>query len=149
MSFKPPIGDATSIKKGVIQLAGDIGGTASAPTIPNMARANLGGQELVSTANASGSTTINLSNANVFSITLTANSTFTFSGATAGRACSFTLYLKQNGTGGYTATWPASVRWSGGAPSLSTAANTVDILVFETIDGGTIWYGSLVGKSFS
>lgn len=149
MSFKPPIGDATAIKKGVIQLAGDIGGTAASPTVPNMARANLGGQELVSTANASGATTLNLTNANVFNITLTANSTFTFSGATAGRACSFTLYLRQNGTGGYTTTWPAGVRWSGGSPNLTVSANAIDVLVFETIDGGSTWYGALVGSNFS
>lgn len=140
---------ATAVVAGVIQLTGDLGGTSASPTVPNMARATLGGQEVVSTANASGATTINLANGNVFNITLTANSTFTFSGATAGRACSFALYLRQNGTGGFTTTWPASVRWSGGAPTLTTTASALDILVFESIDGGTTWYGSLVGNNFS
>ena len=104
---------------------------------------------MVSTANATGATTLNLANGNVFNITLTGNATFTFSGATSGQACSFSLYLRQNATGGRTVTWPGSVRWSGGAPTLTTSANAVDILVFESLDGGTTWFGSLVGANFS
>jgi hypothetical protein len=119
------------------------------PVIGLAALATKGGQETVSTANATGATTLNLNNGNVFNITLTGNATFTFSGATNGKACSFSLYLKQDGTGNRTATWPASVKWSGGAPTISTSANAVDILVFESLDGGTNWYGSLVGTSFS
>lgn len=109
-----------------------------------------GGQETVVTnAAATGATTLNLSNGNVFDVTLTGNVTFTFSGATASKACAFSLYRRQDATGGRTVTWPASVRWSGGAPTLTTAANSTDILVFETIDGGTTWFGSLVGLNFS
>jgi len=114
-----------------------------------VALASGGGREVVSTANATGASTLNLANGNVFNITLTGNATFTFSGATSGQACSFGLYLKQDATGGRTVTWPASVKWSGGAPTLTTSASAVDILVFESIDGGTIWYGSLVGTNFA
>jgi hypothetical protein len=39
-----------------------------------------------------------------------------------------------------TITWPGSVKWAGGAPTL-TASGT-DILTFRTRDGGTTWYGS-------
>ena len=112
------------------------------------ALANGGGAETVSTLNATGATILNLANGNIFVATLTGNTTYTFSGATAGKACSFALYNTQNATGGYTTTWPASVKWSGGAPTLTTTANSVDILVFETINGGTTWYGSLVGANF-
>lgn len=109
-----------------------------------------GGLETVSTNNAAtGTVTLNLINGNVFSLTLTGSITLTFSGATAGKACSFTVYLKQDGTGGRTVTWPSSTKWSGGAPTLSTAANAVDILVFESIDGGATWFGSLVGTNFA
>lgn len=97
----------------------------------------------------SGTRAINLASGNVVRARLTGNTTFTFAGATASTACSFGLYVIQDGTGSRTVTWPASVRWSGGAPTISTAANAVDILVFETIDGGTTWYGSLVGTNFS
>ena len=120
------------------------------PIVGKMALATQGGSETVSTnATATGAVTLNLANGNVFNVTLTGNATFTFSGATAGRACSFGLYLRQNATGGRTVTWPASVKWSGGAPTLTTNANAIDILVFESIDGGTTWFGSLVGANFS
>lgn len=128
-------------------------GTAKWNNIPlagKVALATGGGVETLNAlGSGSGTRAINLANGNVVSATLTGNTTFTFSGATASTACSFGLYLTQDGTGSRTVTWPGSVRWSGGAPTLSTGANAVDILVFETIDGGTTWYGSLVGTNFA
>ncbi len=100
--------------------------------------------ETLTTANSSTSYTIDLTNGNVFDITMTGNCTFTFSNPPAsGIAGSFTLILTQDGTGSRTATWPASVDWAGGtAPTLTTTATTgVDVLVFITTDGGTTWLG--------
>lgn len=115
-----------------------------------VALANQGGLETVSTQNATGNFAIDLANGNVFNLTLTGNVTLSVTGATSGKACSFTLYLKQDGTGSRTVTWPTGRRWAGGtAPTLSTAANAVDIVVFESLDGGTTWFGSLVGTNFS
>jgi hypothetical protein len=110
-----------------------------------------GGVETVSTNGAAtGSVTLNLANGNVFNVTLTGNTTFTFSGATAGKACSFGVYMHQDSTGGRTVTWPTSVKWPGGsAPTVSSDASATDIFVFESLDGGTTWYGSLVGVNFS
>lgn len=151
MSFKPPVGAATASTRGILRLTGDLGGTADSPSVVNVARANQGGQETISTnATATGAVTLNLTNGNVFNLTLTGNVTFTFSGATAGKACSFTAYLKQDSTGNRVVTWPGTVNWAGAAaPALSTAANSLDIVVFETLDGGTNWYGSLVGTAFA
>lgn len=117
----------------------------------NAALSTGGGIETLSVlGNSTGAKTINLANGNVFSATLTGNVTFTFSGATASTACSFGLYLTQDATGGRTVIWPASVKWAGGtAATLSTGAAGIDILVFETINGGTTWFGSLVGANFS
>jgi len=69
----------------------------------------------------------------------TSTTTFTFSNPTAGdELCSFVLTLTNGGS--QTVNFPASVDWAGGsAPTLTTAG--VDILVFATIDGGTIWHG--------
>ncbi len=100
----------------------------------------------------SGSTdTISLTDGNVHDVTLTANCTFTFSNPPAdGTSGSFTLFLNQDGTGSRTATWPGSVKWAGGtAPTLTTTASRTDILVFTTIDAGTIWYGAVSGQDFS
>lgn len=121
---------------------------ANQSLVGNAALAANGGEETVSTLSATGTQDLSLANGNVFNVTLTGNTTFTFSGATNGKACSFGLYLHQDATGGRTVTWPASVHWSGSAPTLTTSASALDILVFETLDGGSHWYGSLVGANF-
>ena len=114
------------------------------------ALSTVGGAEMVATLTASASQNLNLSQANVFDVTLSAaTTTFSFSGAVSGRACSFAIYLHQEAISGNNAVvWPAGTKWSGGAPALSTGAGAVDVIVFETIDGGTTWYGSLVGINF-
>lgn len=106
-----------------------------------------GGKEVVNTVAASGATeTLDLGDGNVHDVTLTADCTLTFAGATAGVACSFTLLLRQDGTGGWTTTWPGSVIWAGGtAPTLDETASTTAVLTFFTLDGGTNWYGFPTG----
>ena len=50
------------------------------------------------------------------------------------------LKLIQDTQGSRTVTWPGSVKWpSGTAPTLSTAANKVDIMAFYF--DGTNYYG--------
>lgn len=79
----------------------------------------------------------------------TATVTFTFSGAVAGESCSMVLELVQDGTGSRTVTWPGSVTWvDGSAPTLHTAAGSIDWYTFVSHDGGTIWYG-FEGSSLS
>ncbi|MGB4761925.1 MAG: hypothetical protein WBP12_01045 [Candidatus Saccharimonas sp.] len=136
------------------QYLGYNAGTAKWNNIPltgKVALATSGGAETLNAlGSGSGTRAINLASGNVVSATLAGATTFTFTGAVASTACSFGLYLTQDATGGRIVTWPASVRWGGGvAPTLSTGANAIDILVFETINGGTTWYGSLVGANFS
>ena len=98
-------------------------------------------------ANAAAGTTetLDIEAGNVFHMTLDENITFTFSNPIASDdMTSFTLILTQDGSGTNVVTWPASVDWAGGsAPTLITTAGTVSILVFFTIDGGTIWHGML------
>ena len=89
---------------------------------------------------AGGARTINLEDGNSFSATVaTSTVTWTFSNPTASdELCGFTLVLVNGGS--QTVNWPASVDWAGGtAPTLTTSGT--DILVFSTIDGGTIWHG--------
>jgi hypothetical protein len=91
--------------------------------------------------------TIDLANGNVHQLTLNANCTFTFTGADSGRARSFRLYLWQDEVGGWDVTWPASVEWAGGTPTISTTAETLSVFMFETLDGGTVWHGYPVGTT--
>ena len=96
-----------------------------------------------------GTQDINLTLGNSVSGTVdTSTTTFTFSNPTASdELCAFALTLTNGGS--QTVNFPATVDWAGGtAPTLTTAG--VDILVFATLDGGTIWHGqtfSLDSKS--
>lgn len=104
-----------------------------------------------SPSSSSGTLTLDLENGNVFEVTLTENVTTTiFNNPPAtGKGGSFTIILKQDGSGGHTFVWPASVDWAGAsAPTLTTTPNAVDILAFITTDAGTRWYGFLGGADF-
>ena len=109
-----------------------------------------GGKETTAIIASSGAApSISLANGNVQMVTLSANATFTLTGSTNGVACSLSLYLKQDVTGGRTVTWPASVKWPNGvAPTLSSGANKIDLVVLETLDGGTTWFGALAGADY-
>lgn len=109
-----------------------------------------GGKETSASSTAStSSTTISLANGNVQQLTLATNTTLALTGATNGTACSISLYVVQDGTGSRTITWPSSVKWPlGVVPTLSTGASKIDLIILETLDGGTTWYGSLAGADF-
>ena len=76
---------------------------------------------------------------NVVATVDTSANTFTFTNPTASdELCGFTLFLTNGGS--QTVNWPATVDWAGGtAPTLTTSG--LDILVFITTDGGSIWHG--------
>lgn len=80
-------------------------------------------------------------------LTLTANCTLTFPTAVAGQ--SFTLVLKQGGSGSYAITWPDNVLWDNNvAPVLTTTVGGIDVLSFLCVDG-TNWYGFISGQNMS
>ena len=82
---------------------------------------------------------------NVVATVDTSTNTFTFSNPTASdELCGFTLFLTNGGS--ETVVWPGTVDWAGGsAPDLTTSG--VDILVFVTTDGGTIWHGMVASAA--
>lgn len=99
---------------------------------------------------SSNSTTIDCETGNVFSHTLSENTTFTFSSPpSSGTAYGFSLKVVQDSSGsGYTVTWPSSVRWaSATTPTLTSNLNAIDQFVFYTHDGGTNWYGFVSGQN--
>lgn len=108
-------------------------------------------ETLNAAGNITGSVTVDYTNGNHYEGTLTGNVTFTFSNPPAtGRVGVLVLYLKQDGTGSRTVTWPASVVWSGGtAPTLTTTASKTDIFTFITRDAGTTWAGFTGGLNFT
>ena len=90
---------------------------------------------------------IDVSSAEFFSKTISANTTFTVSNVPAAPlAPNFILRLVNGGA--YTITWWAGIKWAGGAaPALSTAGT--DVLGFYTETGGTTWYGGLIWKGLA
>ncbi|MFZ3301979.1 MAG: hypothetical protein WA152_04675 [Microgenomates group bacterium] len=102
-------------------------------------------------ADAGATEALDLSAYGVFDITLTVACTLTFSNPVpTGKLSSFLLIVRQNGTGGYALTYPASVKWDNGvAPTLTTTASKISILSFFTPDSGTTWFGSLVSDNCS
>ena len=104
-----------------------------------------------SPASAGGALTLDLENGNNFSVTLTENTTFTFSNPpVSGKAGSFTLLLSQDGAGTWVTTWPGPVVWAGGgAPTLTLTGSSTDLVSFFTVDAGATWFGFLGGLDFS
>jgi hypothetical protein len=91
------------------------------------------------------STAINLSLGNVFTHTLSGNTTYTITNAVSGQAHSFTLLITQTATV-RTITFPASVKWQGGEiPDMSTVNKTY-VLTFMSVNGGTNWLGMFGGE---
>lgn len=107
-------------------------------------------ETFLAVTSSAGAVTVNCETGNVFSHTLTENTTFTFSNPPAtGTAYGFTLKTVQDSTA-RTITWPASVDWAGGeAPTISAGSGEVDVFVFYTHDGGTTWYGFTAGQVMS
>ena len=137
------IGDDTAITgtftaSGIQTLAAAIAGADN-----QIGRVNLIDYGIVTNAIGStggGTQDIDVTSGNSVSATVdTSANTFTFSNPTASdEFCGFSLVLTNGGS--QTVNWPASVDWAGGtAPTLTTSG--VDVLVFFTIDGGTIWHG--------
>lgn len=89
--------------------------------------------------NSGAAATISFLVAQKQKITLTANCTFTFTAPNG--PGNFVLRLIQDATGGRTVTWPGTVKWVGSAaPTLTTAANAVDIV--SIYYNGTNYYAS-------
>jgi hypothetical protein len=101
-------------------------------------------------ANVSGAVNYDLAVSNNYQHTLNGNITAAFlNPPPAGRFGNLTIALVQDGVGGRTVTWPASVRWAGGAaPTQTLTANARDVFTFFTTNGGTYWYGFAAGLNF-
>jgi hypothetical protein len=85
---------------------------------------------------------VNCEAGNVFSLTTSGATTFTFTNPPAsGTAFGFMLRLTAGGT--HTITYPSGVDWAGATAPDAPASGETDLLVFTTTDGGTIWYGAL------
>lgn len=133
----PLIGNVTGNVSGT---AGNITGTTNT-TITTLSSLSLPGLQVTSTAEFSNgsSSTVNFANGPSQVITLGSNITITFANPTSGSA--YVLRFVQ-GSGSYTVTWPATVKWpvASGAPAISLASGAVDII--NLYYNGTSYYGT-------
>ena len=98
-----------------------------------------------------GSLTLDLATASVFRVALNQNITsLTINNpATSGRVSTFTLIFTADGIP-RTITWPGSVVWPNSiAPTPSVSSGAEDIYSFTTYNGGTTWYGIIVGQLYN
>jgi len=103
--------------------------------------------------NTSTAVTLDETNGNTQTWTMTGNCTFTMpSGAGLQAGTALTLILTQDGTGSRTGAF-TSVKWAAATPPVltTTATTGVDILTFITFDGGAAptWYGFTAGAAMA
>ena len=155
-----PIPDATTTTKGIIQLSGDLAGTATSPSVtkingvavsgvPTVGQglvatsgstaawntlADPSGQFPVNTVASSGATVTLPTTYAAHVVVLSADCILTFTSPSVGHA--FLLQL----SGAYIPTFPVSVKWAGGI--IPSYVNTGTLYQFVTLDGGTTWQGT-------
>ena len=104
-----------------------------------------------SPAISSGTLTLDLSLAQVFTVSLNASvTTLTISNTpiTVSRSIGFTLILTADGTA-RTVAWGAAVLWPGGTgPTITSTNGKKDVFSFVTTDGGTTWLGFVGGQNY-
>ncbi len=107
-------------------------------------------ETFLAVTSSSAATTVNCETGNMFSHTLTEDTTFTFSNPPAsGTGYSFTLKIVQDSTA-RAIIWPASVDWAAAtAPTISTGSGEVDVFVFFTTNAGGTFYGFTAGQALS
>jgi hypothetical protein len=98
---------------------------------------------------SAGQLTLNLSNGNVFNVSLNANITImTITNVPSSSfAANFSLIFTADGTSRGVA-WAPAIKWpSGTAPTLTSTNGKRDVFSFVTTDGGTNWYGFVGGQN--
>jgi hypothetical protein len=159
--------DATTSSKGIVQLAGDLSGTAAAPTVAAnaitdskvsssaaIAQSKISGlttalSDLLNkdrvavqtVTNATGTVTLDLSLYGAFDLTLTGDVVIAFSNWPSGAYLSgVTIILRQDSTGGRTVAWP-SIIWDVN-PTISATGGLIDRFYVDSPNNGTTLFGS-------
>lgn len=104
---------------------------------------------VTSDASVTGSYNLNIADGTgVYSHTVTGDVTYSFTNPnSSGSLTSFRLYITMSGSN--TITWPGSVKWSGGIKPAIPSNGDTDSYSFESLDGGTTWYGYHTGDDFA
>jgi hypothetical protein len=116
---------------------------AGAGTFHGSVRFNAGYTEKINALTPSSTITVNCALASVHTVTLTASTGFVITSLPTGG--SVTLIITQGGSGSYTATFgtdtSTTVKFPGGAPTLSTAVSAIDVVT--VFNDGTNYLGNI------
>jgi len=127
----PSLGDL-SITNSTITSSGDT------IDLDDIVRFNVGYKEDINALSSSASISVDATTAPVHSVTLGHNATFTISNMVAGQ--SIMIIITQDGTGSRTGSF-TSVKFPGGAPTLSTGAGDIDVV--SVFYDGTNYLGNI------
>ena len=109
---------------------------------------NAGYIEKINTLTSSSTITVNCALASIHTVTLTSSTEFNITSLPTGG--SVTLIITQDGSGSRTATFgtdsSTAVKFPGGAPTLSTGANDIDVVTI--VNDGTNFLGNCA-KNYS
>jgi hypothetical protein len=94
--------------------------------------------------NVTGNIALDYADGQMQTMVLTGNTTITAINTAPENGGTFALLITQDGSGGHTLAFPASVLWAGGAaPTITASASAVDHVTLSTFDGGSTWYGRI------
>lgn len=100
------------------------------------------GEKVYAHGSVSGAVTVDVTNGNHQTLTLTGNVTLTVSNPTpTGNFCLLALYITQDATGGRTVTFPSACKNTSGSTfsiSGTTASKMTEVFLY-TVDAGTTW----------
>lgn len=110
----------------------------------NTSWASINGGEVVQTLTAAPTTTVDYSKGPVVVINQAVDMALVFSNPVgSGNASTLTLIIKKDNSATPRAvTWPGSVTWLHGAPTMPSTANAVTGCTFISPDAGANWYGT-------
>lgn len=91
---------------------------------------------------SAGAVTCDFSVNSAHSLTVVANTTFTLSNPQTGGA--YFIRIIQDATGGWTYTWPGTVKWPSGVAPIGSGANKIDLVSLYW--DGTSYYGTFSGN---
>lgn len=105
------------------------------------------GIDNTSTSLSGTSVSVDVGARDTYTHTLTGSTTYTFTGEpSSGQVGTITLIITGNGS---TITWDSAVDWAGGTAPDAPASGETDVFTFQTINGGTTWYGFHAGDAMA
>ena len=146
------IGDGAAIAASKLASTLDLSGkTVTLPAGQAISRPVLTGvrEAIVNTGTVSGTQTLNLNSGNIFQIKPNGAITIAFSNVPASGTFVGVLIRHEGDGTARTYTWPVTTKWAyGEAPTTTSANGKFDLLSLFTYDGGTTYFGQILGQNY-